>query len=102
MRKPIVAVLLSLSSWMLAPSEVRAQEGDSAVLALMERVNAQLRERGLGLAVEQIEFFTIGNGRPANRIHQQEFRWVANDSRRLADGEDIRQLGVRNYGARGI
>src|SRR5262245_27461171 len=99
MRKPIVAVLLSLSSWMLAPSEVRAQEGDPAVLALMERVNAQLRERGLGLAVEQIEFFTIGNGRPANRIHQQEFRWVANDSRRLADGENITYLVDQSDGA---
>ena len=99
MRKRITAVVLSLSSWMLAPGATRAQEGDPAVLALMQQVNAQLRERGLGLAVEQIEFFTIGNGRPANRIHQQEFRWVANDDRRLADGENITYLVDQSDGA---
>jgi hypothetical protein len=39
---------------------------------------------GLDIAVESIEFFTIGLGRPSNRIHQQPFRWVPNDPRRAA------------------
>jgi len=66
---------------------------------MMDDINQQLKSRGLGLAVEAIEFFTIGNGRPSNRIHQQEFRWVANDGRRLAQGIDITYLVDQSDGA---
>jgi hypothetical protein len=65
----------------------------------MARVNRELGRRGAGIAVEQIEFFTIGLGRPSNRIHQQDFRWVPNDDRRLADGENITYLVDRSDGA---
>lgn len=68
------------------------QSGDPAVLAMMNNINAQLAAQGLNMAVESIEFFTIGLGRPSNRIHQQPFRWVPNDSRRLADGINITYL----------
>jgi len=61
-----------------------AEEGDPEVLALMHAINEGLAEAGLNIAVEQIEFFTIGLGRPSNRIHQQPFRWVPGDPRRLA------------------
>ncbi len=76
----------------LTAASVFAQTGDPAVLSHMARVNRALAQRGLGIAVEQIEFFTIGEGRPSNRIHQQEFRWVPNDERRVADGENITYL----------
>jgi hypothetical protein len=65
----------------------------------MQQINAELRTRGLGIAVEQIEFFTIGGGRPANRIHAQEFRWVAGDPRRLADGDKLTYLVDQSDGA---
>lgn len=74
-------------------------EGDPRVLALMHQINQQLAATGLNLAVEQIEFFTIGRGRPSNRIHQQEFRWVAGDLRRLADGDNITYLVDQSDGA---
>jgi hypothetical protein len=73
--------------------------GDPAVLALMEQINQQLAAQDLNLAIEEIEFFTIGGGRPVNRIHQQEFRWVANDERRLADGTNITYLVDQSDGA---
>ncbi len=76
-----------------------AQSGDPLVLANMARVNRELARRGLGIAVEQIEFFTIGLGRPSNRIHQQQFRWVPNDPRRNAQGEDITYLVDQSDGA---
>lgn len=76
-----------------------AEEGDPAVLALMRNVNAQLAARGLNIAVEAVEFFTIGQGRPGNRIHQQPFRWVPNDPRRLAQGTDITYLVDQSDGA---
>jgi hypothetical protein len=65
----------------------------------MQAINQQLRARGLGIAIEQIEFFTIGGGRPANRIHAQEFRWVAGDPRRLADGDKLTYLVDQSDGA---
>ena len=67
-------------------------EGDAFVLAQIAKANERLARTGLKIAVEQIEFFTIGGGRPSNRIHQQPFRWVANDPRRLADGDRITYL----------
>jgi hypothetical protein len=90
--------LLALAS-VLFPAIGWTQEGDPAVLARMQEINAQLRAMGLDIAVEQIEFFTIGGGRPANRIHQQPFRWVAGDARRLADGNRITYLVDQSDGA---
>ncbi len=72
--------------------------GDPYVLAKMYEVNDQLAAMGLSMAVESIEFFTIGEGRPSNRIHQQEFRWVPNDPRRLADGINITYLVDKSDG----
>ena len=45
--------------------------GDPAVLALMHAINDKLAAQGLNIAIEEIVFFTIGQGRPSNRIHQQ-------------------------------
>jgi len=93
--------------WVLAfvvtgfPSVAISQsgEGDEAVLARMHQINAELAAMGLDIAVERIEFFTIGGGRPSNRIHQQPFRWVAGDARRLADGSRITYLVDQSDGA---
>jgi Matrixin len=87
------------SLFALTTASVFAQSGDPTVIANMERINRDLTRRGLGIAVEQIEFFTIGQGRPSNRIHQQPFRWVPNDDRRLADGENITYLVDQSDGA---
>lgn len=76
-----------------------AQEGDPGVLAQMQQINAELAARGMNIAVEEIRFFTIGGGRPSNRIHQQPFRWVPNDLNRLAQGDDITYLVDQSAGA---
>jgi hypothetical protein len=60
----------------------QAGTGDPAVLARMEQANRQLRTARRNFAVEQIEFFTLGGGRPDNRVHQVPLRWVPNDRRR--------------------
>ncbi|HKZ79220.1 MAG TPA: matrixin family metalloprotease [Pyrinomonadaceae bacterium] len=74
-------------------------EGDPAILAKMQQINKSLRAKGLNIAVEEIEFFTIGQGRPSNRLHQQPFRWVASDPRRLAAGDAITYLVDQSDGA---
>lgn len=76
-----------------------AGEGDPKVLALMHEINEQLAAQGLNIAVEEIEFFTIGKERPTTRRHQQPFRWVAKDSRRIAQGDDITYLVDQSDGA---
>lgn len=81
------------------PAFTKAPTGAPATIAVIEDINRQLKARGLSLAVEAIEFFTIGQGRPSNRIHQQPFRWVAGDPRRLADGDNITYLVDQSEGA---
>lgn len=73
------------------------EEGDPAILALMHDINDQLAAQGLNIAIEEIVFFTIGQGRPSNRIHQQSFRWVPNDSRRAAQGIDITHIVDKTF-----
>ena len=77
---------------------VLAKQGDPAVLAKMNQINAQLAAMGSNLFLNEIEFFTIGEGRPSNRILQQPFRWVPNDPRRNADGDNITYLVDKSDG----
>jgi hypothetical protein len=41
---------------------------------VLTQVNEQLAAMGLSVRAESIEFLTIGQGRPSNRIHAQAFR----------------------------
>jgi hypothetical protein len=75
----------------MAPA-VRAQEGDPYVLGLMRQMNEQLQAQGLELEINEIELFTVGGGRSVNRLHQTGSRWVPNDPRRGADGDNITYL----------
>ena len=102
----ILAVLTLLISvtilpWPKTTATPRPQqgEGDPAILAKMQQINYQLQAMGLHVAVESINYISIGQGRPANRIHQTGERWVANDPRRLADGENITYLVDQSDGA---
>ncbi len=92
----IVFAILTVTA-LLVPSNVFAQNDE--LLVRMQEINAQLEAMGMGMAVEQIEFFTFGLGRPSARIHQQTFRWVPNDPRRLAQGDDITFLIDESDGA---
>jgi len=70
--------------------------GDPKIVAFMNAANKKLQERGLHVAIEEIQYFTLDNARPSNRIKGQEFRWVPNDPRRLADGDHITHLIATN------
>jgi len=96
----LVVVVVTIG-WLLSSRVTLTQSGggDPEVLARMTAINAQLRATGLNIAVEQIELFSIGGGRPSNRIHQTGLRWVAGDPRRLADGNNITYLVDQSDGA---
>lgn len=81
------------------PTFAAAGNQDDPVVQRMKQINAQLASQGLRIAVEAIEYITIGQERPSNRIHAQPFRWVPNDPRRLADGENITYLVDQSDGA---
>jgi hypothetical protein len=55
-------------------------------------VNDRLLDVGLNIAVEAVEYYTIGEGRPADRVLQQPYRWVPDDPLRFAQGNDITYL----------
>ena len=57
--------------------------------AAIEDFNRELQAQGYNIAVEAIDFFGFGEGRPSVRIHQQPFRWAAGDPRRAADGDNL-------------
>ncbi len=62
---------------------------DEEMSALVQQANADLAAAGWNVAIEQIDCYTIGQGRPSFRVHAQEFRWVPNDTRREAQGTDL-------------
>jgi len=78
---------------------VNQAQGDPEVLALMYNINDELAASGFNFAIESIEFYTIGLGRPSNRIHQSTLRWVPGDPRRAAQGNDITYLVDQSDGA---
>ena len=94
-----LTLLLSLTVIPLPRVAAQQGEGDPEVLARMRQINEQLRASGLRIAVEEIQFISIGQGRPANRIHQSGSRWVAGDPRRAADGNNITYLVDQSDGA---
>lgn len=79
----VVALVISFG---VVTAEPVAQDD---VTGIVQGINAQLADMGLNVQIAQVDFFTIGQGRPSARILQQPFRWVPNDPNRLAQGDDI-------------
>ena len=72
---------------------------EDPVLVKVRAINAELLARGSDVAIEGIDYFTIGVGRPSIRIHQEGLRPVPGDPRRLADGDNITYLVHDTRGA---
>jgi hypothetical protein len=72
---------------------------DTALRSRLIQINQQMLAQGSRVAIEAVEFFTIGLGRPGARLHQTGLRWVPNDGRRLADGINITYLVDQSNGA---
>ena len=77
---------------LLAPSALRAQEGDPYTIETMNDYNGGLKALWMDIQVEQIEILTLGEGRASTRLHRRPFRWVAGDPRRDADGSNLTWL----------
>lgn len=92
-RKSVSSVigLIALVGFVVS-GPVYAQEEpsvDEMLLAWMDEFNDELAAMGEDYRLESLEFYTLGLGRPAIRIHQEIAQWVPGDLRRFADGNNI-------------
>lgn len=70
----------------------RTEAAEEPIDRIMAAVNLQLEAQEAPYRLTGVEMFTIGRGRPANRILQQSRRWVPGDARRSAQStgtEDV-------------
>jgi len=96
----VAALLLILAPMASLPTPAAPMNQDqNDLMTRVQQINESLRASGLGIAIEEISFYTIGQGRPGIRIHQAGLRWVAGDARRLADGDNITYLVDQSDGA---
>lgn len=82
-----------------APLASLAQEGDPYTLRVIDDANGGLKAQWMDLRVEQVEVLSLSQGRAAARLHSQPYRWVANDTRRAADGLHLSYLVDPERGA---
>ena len=82
-----------------APEFSRTAGTQDPLLVRVQQINQQLAAKGRHIAIEAMDFFTLGNGRPSIRIHQAGLRWVPNDPRRNADGTNITYIVDQSGGA---
>src|SRR5438270_13007460 len=94
MKQLFATVLLAVFSAVAAP----AQADNPTLDALATKMNAPLASAGVGVEVGSIELFTIGSGRPADRILQNPERWVPKDARRHAEGSNLRYIVRQSLG----
>ncbi|MFX0150679.1 MAG: hypothetical protein ACFFAJ_07875 [Candidatus Hodarchaeota archaeon] len=87
----LITIMFGVSAIAQA-NPVSAAAGDPEIIALMNRINSDLAEMGMDMRIGMIELYTIGRGRPANRIHQSGHRWMADDDWRVAQEDDITYL----------
>jgi hypothetical protein len=91
-RKKSVLVLLLVALALVVPVAWTPAVASFDLAAAIEDFNSELQAQGYNVAVTAIDFFGFGGGRPSVRIHQQPFRWVAYDPRRVAQGDDLTYL----------
>jgi hypothetical protein len=82
----------------LSPAAKPGGAGEPDMKVSMIRANEALVAQGVGIAAESIEYFALGAARPSDRIHAQDFRWVPNDPRRLAQGTDLTYIVDKSEG----
>lgn len=97
MRKSVL-ILLFFALALVLPAAWTPTAASFDLTAAIEAYNRDLQAQGYNVAVTAIDFFGFGEGRPSVRIHQQPFRWVAGDPRRVADGNNLTYLVEPTFG----
>lgn len=90
--QPLVLLALLLAAPAAGFAQEGTQQGGGDALTLMLSSNEGLRAQGMDYVLQQIDFFHRDGARASERWFQQEFRWVAGDPRRGADGPGLSYL----------
>ncbi|HEX2163394.1 MAG TPA: matrixin family metalloprotease [Thermoanaerobaculia bacterium] len=80
----------------LAAAPVAA--ADDEVLSVMRALNDDLKAMWMDFRIESIDYLTVGQGRPSDRLLRQPFRWVADDARRGAEAGRLSWLVDGSWG----
>lgn len=82
------AVIVVLSTLVSVGSAAQGEELED-VFYVVAAANDGLRAMWMDVRVESVEYFTLGKGRPSDRVHGLPFRWVPDDPRRGAIGSRL-------------
>ncbi len=85
----LLATLVALGAALLLPASTVAQEGDPETLTIMLSSNDGLRAQGMDYIVQQIDYFRADGSRASARLYPKDYGWIADDSRRRADGSNL-------------
>lgn len=88
--RPLAAVLgLALAGVLALPATSHAGSDGDLSRTLLLSSNDGLRAQGMDYMLQQIDYFGHDGARSSARYFQQEFRWVADDSRRGKNGSGL-------------
>lgn len=71
---------------------------DDEILSVMRAMNDDLKAMWMDFRIESIDYLTVGQGRPSDRLLRQPFRWVPGDERRRAEGGALTFLVDGSWG----
>jgi hypothetical protein len=71
---------------------------EDEILSVMQAMNDDLKAMWMDYRIESIDYLTVGQDRPSDRVLRQPFRWVAGDERRRAEDGRLSYLVDGSWG----
>lgn len=71
---------------------------EDEILSVMQAMNDDLKAMWMDYRIESVDYLTVGQGRPSDRLLRQPFRWVAGDERRRAEDGRLSYLVDGSWG----
>lgn len=93
--KAATVTVLSCLVGLAAATPAAAQD---EILSVMRAMNDDLKAMWMDYRIESVDYLTIGQGRPSDRVLRQPFRWVAGDERRRAEDGRLTYLVDGSWG----
>jgi hypothetical protein len=89
---------VTLLSCLLAVAAAPPAAADDEVLSVMQAMNDDLKAMWMDYRIESVDYLTVGQGRPSDRLLRQPFRWVPGDERRRAEDGTLSYLLDGSWG----
>jgi hypothetical protein len=92
------AASVTILSCLLGLAAAAPAAADDEVLSVMQAMNDDLKAMWMDYRIESVDYLTVGQGRPSDRLLRQPFRWVAGDERRDAEDGTLSYLVDGSWG----